>query len=338
MSLGYGLISCQRVAGDPRSWEQLYAEALDLAALADRLGYSQVWTTEHHFVDDGYMPSLLPMSAAIAARTTDIEVGTGVLLAPLHHPLRLAEDAATVQVISDGRLLLGLGLGWSPVEFSAFGADLATRGKAMTEMFSILRQAWSGEPINHDGSVYEIDPVAVRPTPAKDIPIVIGGNADAALRRAGRLADGFFSNAPRDKLRHQVDVITQALTAAGRDPASFRWQYYSYVFPCDNAEAGWAEILPSLWASRWKYSDMGASASRSGGPAEVPPLPADQEEQLRDLAVVGTGDDIASTFVELRDALGVPLEFSVRAYYPEMPFSQQAEIMERLATEVMPLL
>ncbi|HVI18530.1 MAG TPA: LLM class flavin-dependent oxidoreductase, partial [Gaiellales bacterium] len=142
MKLGYGLITCQRPPGDGRSDADLYRQAIELAVDAERLGFDSVWLTEHHFVDDGYMPSLLAVAAAVAAGTERIEIGTGLLLAPLHDPVRLAEDAATVDLLSRGRLLLGLGMGWRAEEFEGLGIPMSERRTRLIDAVTILRQSW----------------------------------------------------------------------------------------------------------------------------------------------------------------------------------------------------
>ncbi len=338
MRVGYGLISCQRTAGDPRTWGELYREALVLAEDADRHGLASVWTTEHHFVDDGYMPAVLPVSAAIAARTERIAVGTGVLLAPLYHPLRLAEDAATVDLLSGGRLVLGLGLGWSEVEFAALGADRSQRGRAMTEILRILDQAWSGEVVRHHEPVYDLPEVAVRPVPDRRPPVIIGGGADAAVRRAARYADGFFSNASPRRFAEQVQVARAALQEAGRDPGEFSWTYYAMVHLGPDADAAWEEVRDHVWAMRWKYGDMEASAARTG-PVPEPPRPDDATTaRLRQATLAGPADAVAETIRGYRDQVGVDFDFVARAYWPAMPLSRQREIVEQLATELMPAL
>ena len=335
--LGFGLISAQRSPGDPRSWTDLYREALDLTVKAEELGYLSVWTTEHHFIDDGYMASLLPMSAAMAARTSTIEIGTGVMLAPLHHPIRLAEDAATVQLISEGRFTLGLGLGWMPVEFDALGASLKQRGRAMDEILTILPRAWAGRPFAHQGTVYSFPEVGVRPTPEVPIPIVIGGGAEAAVRRAARLAQGFFSNASPARLAEQVGWATAELEKADRDPADFRWIYYTVMFPGSNRETAWERGRDHVHAMRWKYGDMEASASRAGELPEPAPLSAEDDDKLRKATLVGSGSDIAEQVASIRRAAGVDIDIVARSYFPTLSYTEQVEIMQQLAEEVAPL-
>ena len=111
---------------NPKKWQRsfadIYSEHIDDAVFAEDLGYDTIWTTEHHFAEDGWSPSLLPILAAIAARTTTIRIGTFIIVLPFHHPVRVAEDAATVDIISTGRLDLGLGQGYWLSEFASFNS------------------------------------------------------------------------------------------------------------------------------------------------------------------------------------------------------------------------
>jgi probable F420-dependent oxidoreductase len=336
--LGFGLLSAQLRPGE-RDWDRAYDDTIALTRHAEGLGFHSVWTTEHHFVDDGYMPSLPVVSAAMAAITERIEIGTGVMLAPLHHPLRLAEDAATVSLLSGGRFTLGLGLGWSGVEFAALGADMRLRGRAMDEILAILPKAWSGEVFAHDGTVYDLPAVAVRPVPSHRVPIVVGGGADAALRRAARLADGFFANTPVPRFAQQVKVILDEMERVGRDPAGFRFIHYAILYPASSMEAAWEEAEEHVWQMMWKYGDMEASARRNGPPPAAPPLSSGQRSHLQERAVfAGPPDHLVEQLAAVRVAVDVPVDLVARSYFPTLSTARQVELMDQLAAGVAPFI
>jgi probable F420-dependent oxidoreductase len=336
MALGFGLLSAQLRPGES-DWTRAYDETVRLAVEAERLGFTSAWTTEHHFVDDGYMPSLLVVGAALAQATSAIELGTGVILAPLYHPLRLAEDAATLQLLSHGRLALGLGLGWSEVEFAGLGADAHRRGVAMDEILSILPLAWTGEPFTYRGAVFDLPTLAVRPRPPSPIPVLIGGGAEPAIRRAARLADGIFSNVTPDKLAEQVRWVLDECGRSGRDPATFRFIHYSVLVPGASRADALARYRDHIWAMHWKYRDMGSSATRSLPPPSAPPFTGSDDDLARGRAIIaGSADEIVDALLDLRRQAGVPVELVARSHFPLLDIDAQVELMEELARDVAP--
>jgi alkanesulfonate monooxygenase SsuD/methylene tetrahydromethanopterin reductase-like flavin-dependent oxidoreductase (luciferase family) len=233
--------------------------------------------------------------------------------------------------------VLGLGLGWIEGEFSGLGADMHRRGAAMEEILQILPQAWSGEPFTHKGSVYDLPTLGVRPTPASPIPILVGGSAEPAIRRAARLADGVFSNAPADKFREQVRWVLEECERIGRDPATFRFVHYSILLPGASREDALARSRDAVWALNWKYSDMEASTTRQLPPATPPPFDRPDENLLkRRTAYAGSTDELVETLLEVRRQAGVPVDFVARSHLPMLAHDVQLEIMQELAEGVAP--
>ena len=152
--------------GSSGSFEALYRESLEQIAWAESIGFDSVWLTEHHFCDDGYTPSPLVIAAAIGQITSKMRIGTNLMLLPLADPLRLAEDSATLSILTGGRFDLGVGLGYREVEFDYFGRKISHRPSLMEEGVELLRRAWAGETIHHQGKRFKVDGIQVTPVGA----------------------------------------------------------------------------------------------------------------------------------------------------------------------------
>lgn len=178
----------------PATHAEQYAACLDQCAWADRLGLDAVVLSEHHGVDDGYLSAPVTLAAAIAGRTQRIPINIAAVLVPLHDPLRLAEQMATVSLVSGGRLSFVAGLGYRPEEFEMAGVDRTRRGRLLEEYVQVMRQAWTGEPFEWRGRT-----VRVTPKPVSPPVVMVGGSTEKAARRAARLGCGFFPaiNDPR---------------------------------------------------------------------------------------------------------------------------------------------
>jgi alkanesulfonate monooxygenase SsuD/methylene tetrahydromethanopterin reductase-like flavin-dependent oxidoreductase (luciferase family) len=189
------------------------------AGLAEKLGFDAIWAHEHHSGGSTY-PSPLMTLAALAGVTTRIELGTNMLLLPLHHPLRVAEDAAMVDVMSGGRLRLGVSAGYSPADLQAFAVPPDARARRMREGLSLIRAVWSGAPVSLDTELCRLRDFTLHPAPIRQPPIYIGGTVDAAIRRAARLGDELIVSATQriSDIPRILAVYAEALRAIGQQP------------------------------------------------------------------------------------------------------------------------
>jgi alkanesulfonate monooxygenase SsuD/methylene tetrahydromethanopterin reductase-like flavin-dependent oxidoreductase (luciferase family) len=338
MKFGFGLITCQRYPGDPRTDVDLYREALELVEKAEDLGFDSAWVSEHHFWDDAYMPSLLTFCAAAGARTSRITIGTAVLLAPLYEPLRLAEDAASVDLISAGRFILGLGQGWMPHEFEAFKVPLAGRHRRFEDTIVVLRQAWSDELVT-GGKVISYPTVLVTPKPARagGPPIWIGADREPAMRRAGRIADGFMSSSavgPKE-WSEQVKWVLDEGEKAGRDLEDFTFSLHRPTFAWRGQDA-WERVREHAHYVAWKYEDMQVVRDRTGRIESPPPLTAELEANMRGgRGLIGEPDEIVEQLLAFQKVTPSELHYVARLYWPGMDRALQYEAMEIFAEEVM---
>jgi probable F420-dependent oxidoreductase len=210
-----------------------------LAKTAEQCGFESLWTVEHVVIPKDYQSPypysksgkipggedvpipdpLLPLSFA-AALTKRINLATGVIILPQRHPLYLAKEIATLDLLSGGRVILGVGSGWLKEEFDALGLDFRTRGARTDEAIQAMRTCWRDDPSNFHGQQFNFGPVRAYPKPANsNVPIHIGGHSPAAAKRAVRLGDGFFpAIGELPKLQELFAIMGDAAQKAGRDP------------------------------------------------------------------------------------------------------------------------
>lgn len=200
---------------NPQPWrmpfEAFYAERLTQIAAAEKMGFESVWLTEHHFCDDGYTPSPLVICANVAARTETLRLGTNLMLLPIADPVRIAEDAATLSLLSGGRFDLGVGLGYREVEFEQFQRKISHRPSLAEEGIEIIRRAWRGEAVNFAGKRFKVGDLRITPAPEQAPKILLGGMAPPAIDRVARVADGFLCTGGLG-----LDIYCEALERHGK--------------------------------------------------------------------------------------------------------------------------
>ncbi len=201
-----------------RCVDQVIAEAQH----AEASGFDSCFFGEHHQDKDGFLPSPLIVATAVAAQTHTLNVGTSVILLPLHHPVHVAEDVTTLDIVSKGRIILGVGVGYQASDFRAVGLPMADRAARFEEGVEIIRKCWTGEPFSFHGNHFTLEDVQILPKPFQNPspPLWIGASVPSAVRRAGRLGDAFVSTPSTtlaDTVR-SIDIYRQAAQEAGREP------------------------------------------------------------------------------------------------------------------------
>jgi probable F420-dependent oxidoreductase len=328
----YGvLFSCQDPPGSPIGHRAVYEAALEQVVQAEREGYDWVNITEHHVAADGYLPAIMALLAAFAVQTERIRLSTGMLILTLHNPIRVAEEAAVVDVLSGGRLTLGVAAGYREVEFAAMQVDHRTRGRRFRESLEILRLAWAGEPFSYDGEIFTIPEVVVRPLPAQrpGIPLWLGGTTDVALRRVVSHGAPCFPGAT-----DEYDVVARRMATYDRlrdelganGPRELVLPRLAMI--ADTTEEARRRALPGIRAMFETYQSWG--------------LPVDFSQALRDwslldeLVIVGDSDH-CQTAVQRYAELGLTdlmLQFAMPTVAPRLA----AESQSRFIAEVAPVL
>lgn len=297
---------------------EYYAECLALVEEAEALGYESVWLSEHHGTADGFLPSPLVAAAAIAARTSRIRIGTNVLLLPLHHPVRVAEDAAVADVISGGRLILGVGQGYAHHEFELLEVDRRHRPSRCEEALLVIRQALREGRTGFAGRRFLLPDGAF--APQRDVPIHVGATGGPALDRAVRLGDGLLAYvAEPEHAAVRYSDYTAALRRGGRDRADLPFTLTSVCHVAADADVAWEQAAQGI---AYLESALRTESLRP-------------EDLRRADYLVGTPEQVSVRLQAL--FADVPVDrFAFWARLPGLTYEQASAAQRLFAAEVMP--
>lgn len=324
-----------------RPWVDVYRDDLALAVHTESLGFDHVWLTEHHFVDDGYSPALMPIATAVAARTTRIRIGTFVLLLPLHDTVRVVEDVATADVISGGRIDLGLGLGYRVAEFEGMGISPRERGARFAEQLPLVRSLLDGETVSIDGRFHKFKGAHIMPPAVqRPFPLWVGARGDKALDRAARLGCHLAGVSSEHRLKYR-----DALARNGRVPDDYHVSQMVLVYVAETKAQAWTEAARPVHHMLKLYRDWAAEAGDDNNDDQSTWAIPTPEEMQRDQAgtffgepaFIGTPEFV---YEGLRDLLrrSPCTHLVLMGVLPGAPVDGTRRSVELFAREVMPRL
>ena len=327
------LYSVQSLTHD---WQQICDDVIEQVVLAEELGFDSVLISEHHLVDNGYFPSVITFCAALATRTSRIKLGTGVVLLPLHHPLKVAEETAVVDNISKGRFILGLGLGYRQEEFDAFGVPLKERRARFAEGAPLVRRLLSEENVTHEGRFWAMENVTMTPRPVQkpSPPIWIAAKQEPAVRRAAREADEWFADpvTPLSVLKDRVADYKDELSQMGKRFEDFEFPLMREAFVSDTTEQAWEDARDGVLQNYKEYLQWGHLQDEEG--REVRDFKAAMET-LRKRFIIGSPEDVIRESERYAEELGTR-HLVFRMQFPGTPHEKVMKAIRLLGEEVMP--
>jgi len=305
----------------------LYAEVMDQVRWLDGLGADLVWFTEHHFVDDGYLPSWIPVAGAMAAVTEHVRFGTDICLLPFNHPVRLAEDLAVLDNLSGGRVEVGLGMGYAPHEFRGFGIPVSRRVSLMDEGIEVLKRCFGGERFSYAGKRYRLEDVVITPGYVQDggPPLWIAAMSEAGALRAARYGTHFLPQGLKGRV---YDPWVEAVRADGRDPADYRIGIIRSVLVTDDRDTDWPAVRAAERYRMELYNRFFAE-SRQGFGEKGEPIPQ--------AWIVGNVEHCVEEIGSFVRDFGVT-DLVTMAVPPGLRAEQMRSSLERLFRDVVPRL
>ncbi len=309
----------------------LYAAILDQVAWLDALGLDLVWFTEHHFVDDGYLPSWMPVAGAMAARTRRVRFSSDICLLPFNHPIRLAEDLAVLDNLSGGRVEIGVGMGYAPHEFRGFGLPVSRRVSLTDEGIEVLRRCFTGERFSFTGKRYDFDDVRIAPGYVQPggPPLWVAAMSEAGALRAARAGANLLPQGPRatslDAWRRRCApraATPRRIASASSAPASS---------PTIASATGRAVRV----AERWRMEVYNRFREEAGGHGGVAASPKTQ--RIPQTWVVGDVDHCVAELAAFIEEYGIT-DIVSWAVPPGMRPDEMSPSLERFARDVAPRL
>ncbi|RIL07371.1 MAG: hypothetical protein DCC71_03415 [Proteobacteria bacterium] len=315
-----------------------FADSLVQMDLAERLGFDSVLVSEHHLVENGYFPAPFVVCGAIAMRVQRMRMGPGILLLPLYDPLHVAEHSTIMDVVSNGRFILGIGYGYRQEEFDAFGVKLDDRGARMREGIEAMRAMWENPVATYHGEHFHYDKVTLRPRPIQqpNPPIWVAAKTRNAVRLAGRLGDAWFADPiqPLKVTKDRLAVYEQAAAEAGRNP-NHDLPLMREVFCAETDEQAWEQAREGMLYVYKEYLQWGHMLDDEGNP--VPPGDERALGLLKKRFIVGSPESCVEQALRYRDELGAT-NLIMRMKFPGIPHERVLKSIQLWGERVLPAL